>query len=95
MCGMLHTQRYDQLHAEETATQRVKGHDDVSDDSAVDRGRERSTRTHFPQMLFYLVGLTLSRSAAGGETGNVNEGTAMPHVIVGSHRGTLCRSTAS
>ena len=95
MCGTLHTQRYDQLHAEETATQRVKGQGDVLDDSAMDRGRERSTRTHFPQMLFYLVGLTLSRRAAGGETGNVNEGTAMPHVTFGSHRGILCRSTAS
>ena len=88
-------QRYDQLHAEETATQRAKGQGDVSEENAMDRGRERSMRTYFPQMMFYLVGLTLPHRAAGGETGNVNEGTAMPHVIVGSHRGTLCRSTAS
>ena len=82
---MLHTQRYDQLHAEETATQRVKGQGDDSEESAMDRGRERSMWTHFPQMLFYLVGLTLPHRAAGGETGNVNEGTAMPHVTFGSH----------
>ena len=95
MCGTLHTQRYDQLHAEETATQRVKAQGDDSYENVMDRGRERSMRTYFPQMLFYLVGLTVSRSAAGGETGNVNEGTAMPHVTFGSHRCTLCRSTTS
>ena len=64
-------QRYDQLHAEETATQRVKGQGDVSDDSAMDRGPKRSTRTHSPQMLFYLVGFTLPHRAVGGVDTNL------------------------
>ena len=85
MYGTLHMQRYDQLHAEETATQRVKGQRDDPEESAMDRGRERPFRTHSPT----------DARAVGGETGDVNEGTAMPPVIIESHRGTLCRSTAS
>ena len=48
MCGTLHMQRYDQLHAEETATQRVKGQCDDPEESAMDRGRERPMWTHSP-----------------------------------------------
>ena len=66
-------QRYEQLHAEETATQRVKGQRDDPEESAMDRGRERPCGPIPPQMLLYLIGLTLPHGAVGEVDTNLME----------------------
>ena len=73
MCGTLHSQRYDQLHAEETATQRVKGQCDDPEESAMDCGRVRACGPIPHKMLPYLAGLTPPHRADGGVGANLME----------------------
>ena len=73
MYGTLHMQRYEQLHAEETATQRVKGQCDDPEESAMDCGRERPCGAIPHKMLPYLAGLTLPHRADGGVDANLME----------------------
>ena len=73
MYGMLHKQRYEQLHAEGTATQRAKGQRDDPEESAMYCGRVRPCGTTPHKMLPYLAGLTLPHRADGGVDANLME----------------------
>ena len=70
---MLHKQRYEQLDAEGTATQRAKGQRDDPEESAMYCGRVRPFGTIPHKMLPYLAGLTLPHRADGGVDANLME----------------------
>ena len=81
---MLHKQRYEQLDAEGTATQRAKGQRDDPEESAMYCGRVRPCGTTPHKMLPYLAGLTLPHRADGGVDANLNGVTltrAMANIV--------------